>query len=114
MTIEKILIDQVFEYGLESKLLDLIDLRLFHCEDSVRIRNMDNYSRPLAHYALHHLSFITKFGHCKEKKTVYIGEDNVKSNYPDEFEAWIFAGCPGLPLIQLEQLIHDFAERAET
>jgi len=114
MAIERLLIDQVFEYGLESKLRDLIVPRLFHYEDGVRVRDMDIYSRPLAHSALDHLSFIIKFGHHEEKKRIYVGEDDVEANYPDEFEAWIFAGCPGLSLIQLEQLIHEFAQKTET
>ena len=114
MTIEEILIQQVFEYGLESKLLELIVPRMFHYEHDTRVRDMDSYSRNLAHMARHHLAFVVKFGHHNEKKVIRFEGKGTEANYPDEFDAWVFAGCPGLSLIKLEQAIHDFSAAVGT
>ncbi len=65
--------------------------------------SLDSFSLRLRGMAMKHLEFVSKYGVEAVGETVSDGR-HVHTAFPDYFNAWILAGCPGISVQSLDSL----------
>ncbi len=89
--------------------IDVLNMLLGENEyaDPEAFEKLDVHSLHLRRMAIRHLEFLVNFGFKKETQKQ---DGKLYSTYPEYFNAWKLAGCPGISLALLEQLRIDKTE----
>lgn len=94
-------VDWLVENGFVTDLLKALTGDGEFCDEDA-FKKLDIHSRQLRRMTILHLEYLIADGHAG---AVADEDKNIISPYPEYFEAWKLAGCPGLSLYQLDRLV---------
>ena len=115
-TVEMRLISEIFRFGFLKELYDIMRAE-FNRSDASGLVPITNpaisalyYHGPLHGYAQGHLKFVMNYGVDRHTSEVMRPDKGrMQTTYPEYFDAWVVAGCPGISLMSLERVIVDAA-----